>query len=353
MLRRSRWTPRIERASLAGMYGEVLGRVAVLGGGSFGSALGLMLAQKHASVLLWSNEASVVSAINDTRQNPAYVPEARFPDNVRATEDLSLALEGAECVVLAVPSHALESVLAQAPKGSPETLWVCATKGITDDTLMLMSEVCGKQLGAEAPQAFLSGPSFAKEVAASLPTSVVIAAKDEALARRAQLVVSMPFFRGYTSTDVVGVELAGALKNVYAIAAGAIEGMGLGTNARAAMMTRGLNEMTRLGLALGADPLTFAGLAGLGDLVLTCTGELSRNRKLGWLMGQGMSLGAAQEQVRTVAEGVRTAKAAHALALRHGLDLPIAHQVYSVLYEGVDVGEALRGLVSRALKAEW
>jgi glycerol-3-phosphate dehydrogenase (NAD(P)+) len=331
------------------MYGEVVKKVTVLGGGSFGSALALMLAQKHGAVSVWSNEAPVVAAINETHASPVYLPGVTFPENVSATLDLQASLRGAECVVIAVPSHAVRSVLVDAK--IKDALVVCAAKGIETDTLKLMSDVCAELV--QAPQAYLSGPSFAAEVAQSLPTSVVLAARDEAVAKRAQKIISMPFFRAYTATDVTGVELAGALKNVYAIAAGAIEGMGLGMNARAAMMTRGLNEMARLGLALGADAMTFAGLAGLGDLVLTCTGELSRNRKLGALMGRGASLADAQREVRTVAEGVRTAHATHALALRERIEMPIAEQVYRVLYQGVAVPDALRDLVSRELKAEW
>jgi len=331
------------------MYGESLSKVTVLGGGSFGSALGLMLAQKHTRVSIWSNEPDVVNGINASHASPLYLPGIDFPDNVTSSLDLQEALEHAECVVIAVPSHAVRSVLAEAR--ITDALVVCAAKGIETDTLELMSDVCEELI--DAPQAFLSGPSFAREVALGLPTSVVLAAHDEGVAKRAQKIISMPFFRTYTSTDVTGVELAGALKNVYAIAAGAIEGMGLGMNARAGMMTRGLNEMTRLGLALGADPMTFAGLAGLGDLVLTCTGELSRNRKLGALMGQGLTLHDAQREVRTVAEGVRTSHATHALALRHHVEMPIADQVYQVLYQCVTVSDALRELVSRELKSEW
>lgn len=335
------------------MYGETVSHAVVLGGGSFGTALAAVLGQKHDRVTVWTNEADVAPAINAKHENAKYLPGVSLSSRISATLDLATALADAELVVIAVPSGAVRSVVTAAKSLIvAKATVVCAAKGIEVDTLALMSDVCTTVLGRKDGVAFLSGPSFAREVAEGLPTNVLIAG-DEKTARRAQLLVALPTFRCYTSQDVIGVEIAGALKNVYAIASGCIEGMGLGLNARAALITRGLNEMVRMGTALGADPITFAGLAGVGDLVLTCTGALSRNRQLGFLLGQGRSLDSALTEVRTVAEGVPTAKALHALAKKHGLELPIAERIYSVLYDGLDVGEALRQLMARDLKAEW
>lgn len=334
------------------MYGETVAHAAVLGGGSFGTALAAVLGQKHDRVSVWSNEPDVVSAVKDTHENSKYLPGVSLSSRITATGDLAAALKDAELVIVAVPSQAVRSVLQSAKAHlDKRAIVVCAAKGIEVDTLALMSDVCTSVLSS--PLAYLSGPSFAREVAEGLPTNVLIAADRVETARRAQLLISLPTFRCYTATDVVGVEIAGALKNVYAISSGVIEGMGLGLNARAALITRGLNEIVRVGVALGADPMTFAGLAGVGDLVLTCTGALSRNRQLGMLLGQGRSLESALAEVRTVAEGVPAAKALHALGKKHSLDLPIAERVYAVLYEGLDVGEALRQLMARELKSEW
>jgi glycerol-3-phosphate dehydrogenase (NAD(P)+) len=335
-------------------YGLTLNRVTVLGGGSFGIALAVHLAQKHAHVALWEVNAARAEACKQTREDPQLLPGVRLQPNIEIGSDVDAALAGTECIVLAVPSAAVREVArAVRSKLTPLPLVICAAKGIELDTLALMSQVCEDALGKDAAIAYLSGPSFALEVAQGLPTSVVMAAHDEAIAQRAQHIMSMPSFRCYSSTDVIGVEIAGALKNVLAIAAGAVDGMGLGMNARAALITRGLIEMSRLGQQLGASPLTFAGLAGVGDLVLTCTGELSRNRRVGLAIGKGKRLKDALEEVKTVAEGVGTAKAAHALAQKHGVELPIIEAVHRVLHEGLPVTEALRELMSRALKAEW
>ena len=335
------------------MYGLTVQHAAVLGGGSFGTALAAVLGQKHGRVSLWSNEPDVVESVQKQRENPKYLEGVSLPACVVATLDLS-ALASAELVVIAVPSHAVREVLSSVRKIiHRDAIVVCAAKGIEVDTLDLMSDVCDASLDHPQRIAYLSGPSFAREVAEGLPTNVLIAARLEATAVRAQQLVSMPYFRCYTSTDVTGIEIAGAAKNVYAIAAGCLDGMGLGLNARAALITRGLNEMTRVGVALGADQLTFAGLAGVGDLVLTCTGALSRNRQLGVLLGQGRTLTDALAEVRTVAEGVKTAQALYRLAMKHELDLPIATRIYRVLFEKLEVHEALRQLMARELKPEW
>ncbi len=299
---------------------------------------------------LWVRRAALAAQINRERQNPAYLPGIVLPREVRVTSTLS-EVSGAELVLLTMPSHTMRATMAAlVPHLSGETLLVCAAKGIEIDTLKLMPEVIAEHWRGAA--AYLSGPSFAVEVARGLPTSVVVAARDSNVALRVQEALSFAAFRCYTSRDVVGVEVGGALKNVYAIAAGAAEGLGLGHNAQAAMITRGLNEMALLGHALGAQPLTFAGLAGLGDLVLTCTGALSRNRGVGLALAQGKTR-AQVDALHGVAEGVRTSQAAYALAERHHLDLPILRQVRRVLYEDVDVQVALAELSQRDLKPEW
>lgn len=325
-------------------------RVAVVGGGAFGTALGSHAAASGHEVRLWVRREALAQEINAHHTNRDYLGETALAASLHATADIALALANAELVVLAVPSHTLRVQLELvAPQLGAATL-VCAVKGIESESLKLMPEVIGDFY--RGPTAYLSGPSFALEVARGQPTSVVVASADDAVAQLVQRALSHGAFRCYRSKDVVGVEVAGALKNVYAIATGATEGMGLGHNARAAIITRGLNEMALLGLELGAHPLTFAGLAGVGDLVLTCTGELSRNRRVGVELAKGATL-ANVLGTRTVAEGVRTAKAAHALAEKHHVEMPILRQVYRVLYEGIGVREALSELSRRDLKPEW
>ncbi|MCC6810278.1 MAG: NAD(P)-dependent glycerol-3-phosphate dehydrogenase [Deltaproteobacteria bacterium] len=336
-------------------YGVTLDRITVLGGGSFGIALAVHLAEKHKHVALWETNQARAEACAKHREDPQLLPGVRLRESIAIGSDIGAALSGTQAIVIAVPSAAVREVttLVRQRITGKLPLVICAAKGIELDTLALMSDVCEATLGAKEEIAYLSGPSFALEVAQGLPTSVVMAAHGEETATHAQNIVSMPSFRGYSSTDVIGVEIAGALKNVLAIAAGAVDGMGLGMNARAAMITRGLNEISRLGQKLGANPLTFLGLAGVGDLVLTCTGELSRNRRVGIALGKGHTLKQALAEVKTVAEGVGTAKAAHALAQKHGVDVPIIEAVYQVAHQGLPVTEALRALMSRTLKAEW
>jgi len=326
--------------------------VAVLGAGSWGTTLANLLAGKGETVRLWAYEAEVVEAINRTHENPAFLPGIRLHHGVRAFADPHEAVAEAPVIVSVPPSHAVRAVVSRLHDAvAPGTLVVSATKGIEADTLALMSAIFAECL-PQARFAALSGPSFALEVCQGQPTAVVAASRDEATAHDAQRIFATPTFRVYSGRDVVGVELGGALKNVIAIAAGILEGLGLGHNPRAALITRGLAEITRLGVAMGADPLTFAGLAGLGDLVLTTTGSLSRNRALGVALAQGVTLERYNATHRSVAEGANTSRAAAALGARMGVELPITQKVCEVLFSGKSAREAVPELMGRELKSE-
>lgn len=328
-------------------------RVAVVGGGSWGTALADLLARKGLGVTLWAREPEVADSINHQHVNAVFLPGAPLAPSLVATGDLAEAVRGADVVVSAAPSHAVRTVMTRAaPAIGERAVIVSVSKGLEADSLKTMSCVLSDVLGPRATPAVLSGPSFAQEVHQRQPTAVVAAAADSTVAQRVQQVFSSDTFRVYSHTDVIGVELAGALKNVIALAAGMLEGLGLGHNTRAALITRGLAEITRLGVALGADPLTFAGLAGMGDLILTATGGLSRNRSLGLALGQGQSLAQAQAGKATVAESVNTARAAVALGERHGVELPIAREVAAILFEGKAPRQAVSDLMERDLKAE-
>jgi glycerol-3-phosphate dehydrogenase (NAD(P)+) len=330
-------------------------RVAVVGAGSWGTALAAVLAGNRHDVLLWARETDVVEQINDGHENRRFLGGIRLPAELRATSDLSQAVGRAEVVVNVVPAQFAGRVMAEAaPHVQPGTLVVSASKGIENKTLRRMDEVLADALGADRMAGFtvLSGPSFALEVARGAPTAVVAASEDLAAAERIQRLFQNPVFRVYTNPDVIGVELAGALKNIIAIAAGMTSGLGFGHNTLAALITRGLAEIARLGHAMGASPATFAGLAGMGDLVLTCTGELSRNRTVGFRLGKGESLASILADMSAVAEGVETARAAHHLALREGVEMPITGQVYAILVEGADPKEALSNLMQRDPKPE-
>ena len=330
-------------------------RVAVVGGGAWGTALADLLARKGDAVTMWAREPEVVEAVNGRHANPVFLPGASLAPTLRAEGDLGAAVRGAEVVVSAAPAHAVRPVMTQAAaafKGGAPPLVVSVSKGLDPDKLERPSTVLEEVLPRGTPVAVLSGPSFAQEVYQRQPTLVVAAAQDHAVAQRTQRVFSAGHFRVYSHTDVVGVELAGALKNVIALAAGILEGLGLGYNTRAAVITRGLAEITRLGVALGADPMTFAGLAGMGDLILTATGALSRNRSLGVALGQGQTFEQAQAGKPTVAEGVNTARTAVALGDRHGVELPIAREVADVLFRGKAPRQAVSDLMERDLKAE-
>jgi glycerol-3-phosphate dehydrogenase (NAD(P)+) len=326
--------------------------IAVLGAGSWGTTLANLLAQKGETVRIWAYEPEVVEAINRSHENPVFLPGVRLTAGLRAYGDAREAVAGAPVIVSAAPSHAVRSVIGGI-KGTvkQDTLVVSATKGIETDTLALMSGVFEECL-PEVRFAALSGPSFAQEVCEGQPTLVVAAAKDESTALDAQRIFATPRFRVYSHDDVVGVELAGALKNVIAIAAGILEGLGMGHNPRAALITRGLAEITRLGMALGASPLTFAGLAGMGDLILTTTGSLSRNRALGVALAEGQTLEEYRAAHRSVAEGANTSKAGAALGRRTGVELPIIEKVCEVLFSGKSAREGIAELMARELKSE-
>ncbi len=327
-------------------------KVAVIGAGSWGTALALLLSRQGTAVSLWGHRREHVEQLCANRENRTYLPGFIFPEPLFVTADLAEALAGAATVLMVVPSHVYRSVFSRL-KGflTPGQVIVSATKGIENETLMTMTQVMADEL-PDGLYAVLSGPSFAREVAEEKPTAVTAAAQSPATAMAVQEIFFTPRFRVYTSTDVIGVELGGPLKNIVAIAAGICDGLGYGTNARAALITRGLAEITRLAVKMGASPLTMAGLAGLGDLVLTCTGELSRNRSVGLKLGQGMTIAAIQEEMRMVAEGVKTTRSAWHLARKMGVEMPILEQVYQVLYEGKGCQDATRDLLERGGKNE-
>jgi len=328
-------------------------RVGVVGAGSWGTTLANVLAGGGHTVTLWAREPEVVSGINAAHVNPLFLPESELHPALSATGELEAAVSGQELLVVATPSHAVRPVTTEVARvlRGPPPLLVSVTKGLEQDTLHTMAEVLHATLpGREV--VVLSGPSFAQEVYRGQPTAVVAASRTPAAASDVQGVFTTGAFRVYTSQDVVGVELGGSLKNVIAIAAGILEGLGMGNNPLAALLTRGLAEMTRLGVALGADARTFAGLAGMGDLILTCTGSLSRNRTLGIELGQGKTLEQALAGKLTVAEGVFTARAAVELGRRTGVELPIAQEVERILFEGKTPARAARDLMEREPKAE-
>lgn len=326
--------------------------VAIVGGGSWGTALAATLARRGIASRLWVRNPELAELIRSKRENPWYLPGIPLPAPVAPTPILAQALDGAGLVVMVVPSSAFASVVEAArSRLRPALPVLSATKGLDPSGARRMSEILA-ELAPASPVAVLSGPTFAREVALGRPTAAVVASTSEDLAVRLQRMLAAPEFRLYTNRDVVGVELGGALKNVIAIATGIADGLGLGENARAGLITRGLAEITRLGVALGASPLTFSGLAGLGDLVLTCTGSLSRNRALGLALAAGKSLAEAQAATRMVAEGVRTAESALRLAHRVGVTLPICLEVRAVLFEGKSPQAALAALLGREARSE-
>jgi glycerol-3-phosphate dehydrogenase (NAD(P)+) len=331
-------------------------RVAVIGAGGWGTALSIVAARAGCEVRLWARGAEAAAAIEETRVNRAYLDGHIIPEGVRATADAREALRGAGLVVLAAPSHATRGILESLRDAlEPDAVLVSATKGVEVESGKRISEVVSEVVGPEAATRFvcLSGPSFAQEVAAGLPTAVVAASRDEELARAVQRAFGVQNFRVYTNPDVIGAELGGATKNVMAVAAGMVAGLGLGANSVAALVTRGLAEMTRLALAEGARHETLMGLAGLGDLVLTCTGGLSRNRRVGEELGRGRALEDVLAGMREVAEGVRTTRAVRLLAARRGVEMPITEEVHAVLYEGKPARAAVESLMSRPLKEEF
>uniref|UniRef100_A0A7C2E2G8 Glycerol-3-phosphate dehydrogenase [NAD(P)+] n=1 Tax=Ammonifex degensii TaxID=42838 RepID=A0A7C2E2G8_9THEO len=326
-------------------------RVAVLGAGGWGTALACLLAEKGYDVRLWARRTEHAAALNTARENVRYLPGVRIPEGVLVTASLAEVLETATVVVFAVPSHAFREVLRAAlPEISPAACIVNVAKGIEEQTLLRLSEVFAAEAGREALDryAVLSGPSHAEEVGRGQPTAIVAASHNRKTAEFVQDFFMTPFFRVYTNDDVVGVELGGALKNIIALGTGICEGIGFGDNAKAALMTRGLAEITRLGVRLGADPLTFAGLTGLGDLIVTCTSIHSRNRRAGIEIGRGKSLDEALTAVGMVVEGVKTTRAACTLAEKLNVRMPIALETHRVLFEGLSPIEAAKNLLGRA-----
>jgi glycerol-3-phosphate dehydrogenase (NAD(P)+) len=329
--------------------------VCVLGAGSFGTALAKVLAEGGHSVRLWARDSAVVDAINTDHLHPRRLKTVRLPPGLRATTSLSEAMAGASLVVSSMPTVAVRDVwAAAAPHLAEGSIVMSATKGIENGSLKLVSDILREVVPPHAVGnlCFVSGPSFAIEMAKRLPTAVTIAADDEDVCKRAQDIISTDYFRAYTSTDVQGVELGGALKNVVAIASGAAAGLGFGQNTLAALITRGLAEISRLAVRLGAMPLTLAGLAGMGDLVLTCTSPTSRNYSVGFQLGQGKKLDAILKDLGEVAEGVNTARSVKDLAIREDVELPIAEAVYRLLFEGTDPKDEVSALMGRKLKAE-
>lgn len=330
-------------------------RTAVIGAGSWGTALANVLAKKGVDTILWSYEPEVAEGIEREHRNPLYLSESALDPRLRATADVEEAVRGADVVVSVSPSHTVRAVMSRvAPLLEDDALVVSASKGIEEKTLETMDEVLADVLpnSASRRMAFLSGPSFALEVANEQPTAVTMASRNPEAAAAAQALFQTDYFRVYTTDDVKGVELGGSVKNVMAIAAGAVVGLGLGHNTMAAMITRGLAEMMRLGKALGADAHTFAGLAGMGDLILTCTGGLSRNRSVGMALGQGRTLDEILSEMNMVAEGVRTTRSTRDLSRRLDVEMPIVEEVYSILFENRPARIAVENLMLREPKAE-
>ena len=327
--------------------------IAVIGAGSWGTALALQFARGGREIRLWGRDASQLVAISADGANNRYLPNVPFPDNLRVEADLATCLDGVRDIVISVPSHALRETLIKVQPLLDGLARICwATKGFELSTGKLPHQVAGEILGDDRAMAVLSGPTFAKEVGAGLPTAMTIAASDSEFADDLAAALSGDSFRAYTSGDMIGVEVGGAVKNVLAIGAGLSDGLGFGANTRIALINRGLVEMTRLGVALGANQDTFMGLAGMGDLVLTCTDNLSRNRRMGLALASGKSIDEAQEEIQQVVEGVLAAKAVKQVADRMSVEMPICQEIYRILYDGAPPREAVGALMGRALKPE-
>ncbi len=330
-------------------------KIGVIGAGSFGTALGSILADKGYDVVLWTRSSDQMQSINEKHINNKHMPELILPDKLRASMDLVEVVKEKDMIVSAPPSHALSGILKQIKDHLPTKIpIVSASKGIENESLRLVSEIFETELPGSfhSQLSYLSGPSFAKEMVRKVPTIVSIASKNEATAKRVQEIFSFTYFRTYWTPDVVGVEVGGALKNVIAIAAGVADGLGFGQNTRAAIITRGLNEITRMGLKMGADPMTFLGPSGMGDLVLTCCGEASRNRTVGFRLGQGEKLKDILASMNEVAEGVKTTLSTKNLADKIGVEMAITSEVYKMLYEDKDPKEVVKALMGRDLKRE-
>ncbi|CAI2531276.1 NAD(P)H-dependent glycerol-3-phosphate dehydrogenase [Serratia proteamaculans] len=326
----------------------------VIGAGSYGTALAITLARNGHSVVLWGHNPEQIQKMQHDRCNQAFLPDVAFPDTLLLEADLARALAASRDVLVVVPSHVFGDVLRQLrPHLRPDARIVWATKGLEAETGRLLQDVAREALGEAIPLAVVSGPTFAKELAAGLPTAIALASTDAQFAEDLQQLLHCgKSFRVYSNPDFIGVQLGGAVKNVIAIGAGMSDGIGFGANARTALITRGLTEMTRLGSALGADPSTFMGMAGLGDLVLTCTDNQSRNRRFGIMLGQGKGVQEAQDSIGQVVEGYRNTKEVLALAQRYGVEMPITEQIYQVLYCHKNAREAALSLLGRTRKDE-
>jgi glycerol-3-phosphate dehydrogenase (NAD(P)+) len=330
-------------------------RLAIIGAGSWGTALAIVLGPRFPDIRLWVYEADLAERLKRSRINDVYLPGLEIPAHAKPTCDLAVALDGAEIVLSAAPSHLVRAIYGQmAPFLNHRMIFVSATKGLENGTLLRVSEVIEQVLNASfSPRiAVISGPTFAREVGCFEPTALVVAAQDSGLAATVQEAFSGPTFRLYTSTDTTGLEVGGSIKNVVAIGSGVLHGMGMGHNATAALITRGLAEMTRLAVKMGGKPQTLSGLAGLGDLVLTCTGELSRNRAVGVALAHGRKLDEIVTSMKMVAEGIKTTNAAVDLAKRYSMEMPISEQMFQMLHFGVSPREAIQRLMERSLKGE-
>jgi glycerol-3-phosphate dehydrogenase (NAD(P)+) len=330
-----------------------MANISVLGAGSWGTALAILLARNGHPTCLWGHNPDHLAALGDRRCNERYLPGVEFPDELSIEPRLAETVRGAEILLIAVPSHGFAPLLnALKPGLEPMVRVAWATKGLELETGRLLHQVVQDVLGPALPMAVLSGPSFAGEVAAGLPTAITVASEQVDFARLLANLLHNDRFRAYTSSDIVGVQLGGAIKNVLAIAAGVADGLGFGANARAALITRGLAEMMRLGLTLGGKPETLMGLSGVGDLILTCTDDQSRNRRFGLGLGRGESREAIMARIGQEIEGIPTAKIINRLAAQHGVDMPITAQTYGILYEGLPPAEAVRNLLLREQKSE-
>ncbi|PJZ84825.1 NAD(P)H-dependent glycerol-3-phosphate dehydrogenase [Leptospira harrisiae] len=330
-------------------------KIGIIGSGSFGTALGSILADKGYNVTLWTRSEDQARSINENHMNTKHMPDLVLPEKLKADTNLVHVVKDKEMIVSAPPSHALSGILKEIKDHIPPKVpIVSASKGIENESLRLVSEIFESELPGQyhSQLSYLSGPSFAKEMVKRVPTIVSIASKNEATAKRVQEIFSFTYFRTYWTPDVVGVEVGGALKNVIAIAAGVADGLGFGQNTRAALITRGLNEITRMGIKMGADPMTFLGPSGMGDLVLTCCGEGSRNRTVGFRLGQGEKLNEILASMNEVAEGVKTTLSAKNLSDKLGVEMAITQEVYRMLYEDKDPKEVVKALMSRDLKRE-
>ena len=327
-------------------------RIGVLGGGSWGTALSILLANKGFDLDMWVRNKEQVVTMNNTRENKRYLPDVKLPDGFKVSGDMEKAIHNKDVVLLTVPTHGVREALSLAKNFiNKNQIIVNVAKGIENDSLMRISEIV-KELLPENKYCVLSGPSHAEEVAINLPTTVVSASEHRDVAEYIQDLFTTPTFRVYTNPDIVGVELGGSLKNIIALGAGISDGLNYGDNAKAALMTRGIIEIARLGTKLGADPNTFSGLSGIGDLIVTCTSMHSRNRRAGILLGQGMSLEESVQKVGMVVEGIKTAKSAYKLSEKLNVEMPITQEIYNVLYNGIEANEAVMRLMGRDKKHE-